>query len=81
VPDDCDIADGSSVDANGDGFPDECFAPICVADLDKDGMVGASDLSLLLASWGAVGAAADLDGDGDVGASDLSLLLAAWGGC
>ena len=44
-------------------------------------MVGASDLSLLLASWGAVGAAADLDGDGDVGASDLSLLLAAWGGC
>ena len=81
VPDDCDIADGSSVDANGDGFPDECFAPICVADLDKDGMVGASDLSLLLASWGAAGAAADLDGDGDVGASDLSLLLAAWGGC
>jgi hypothetical protein len=81
IPDDCDIADGTSVDADGDGRPDECFAPGCVADLDDDGTVGASDLSLLLASWGASGAAADLDGDGDVGASDLSLLLAAWGGC
>ena len=48
------------------------------ADLDCDGMVAASDLSLLLASWGVAGVTADLDGDGIVGASDLSLLLAAW---
>jgi hypothetical protein len=41
-------------------------------------MVAASDLSLLLASWGVAGVTADLDGDGIVGASDLSLLLAAW---
>jgi len=81
VPDECDIEDGTSADEDGDGRPDECYAPACIADLDDDGSVGASDLSLLLASWGASGASADLDGDGDVGASDLSLLLAAWGGC
>ncbi|MCE2884901.1 MAG: hypothetical protein LW806_08390 [Planctomycetaceae bacterium] len=52
----------------------------CPADLDGDGSVGAADLSLLLASWGAAGEA-DLDGDGNVGAADLSLLLAAWGIC
>ena len=55
-------------------------APQCPADLDGDGSVGAADLSLLLASWGAAGEA-DLDGDGNVGAADLSLLLAAWGIC
>jgi len=54
--------------------------PLCPADLDDDGSVGAADLSLLLASWGA-GGSADLDGDGSVGAADLSLLLAAWGLC
>ncbi len=51
----------------------------CPADLDHDGVVGASDLSALLASWGL--ATSDIDGDGTTGASDLSLLLAAWGAC
>jgi len=51
----------------------------CIADIDGDGQVAASDLSLLLSSWG--GTAADLDGDGATGAADLSLLLAAWGAC
>jgi len=40
--------------------------------------VGASDLSLLLSSWGG-GGAADLNGNGVVGAEDLSVMLAAWG--
>lgn len=53
--------------------------PNCPLDLDGDGMVAASDLSLLLAGWGTP--ARDLDGDGTTGAADLSLLLAAWGGC
>lgn len=61
---------------------EQLFEPIvaCPADFDSDGEVGASDLSLLLAAWGA-NASADLDGDGAVGAADLSLLLAAWGTC
>jgi hypothetical protein len=57
------------------------------ADLDGDGMVGASDLSMLLSAWGIAGGgvaggkvpSADLDGDGVVAASDLAILLAAWG--
>ncbi len=49
------------------------------ADLDRDGAVGASDLSMLLASWGSFDEAIDLDGDGVIGAGDLALLLGAWG--
>ena len=55
----------------------ECPPP---ADLDGDGAVGAGDLALLLAAWGAAGGDADLDGDGTVGAGDLAALLSAWTG-
>lgn len=55
--------------------------PLCPADLDGSGDVGAADLSMLLAAWGSNGGAADLDGNGTVGASDLSQLLVAWGAC
>lgn len=49
-------------------------------DLDGDGSVGASDLAVLLASWGpCAGCAADIDGDGIVGSTDLARLLGAWG--
>jgi len=48
------------------------------ADLDGDGMIGSSDLALLLGSWGQSGPA-DLDGSGAVGSSDLALLLGSWG--
>jgi hypothetical protein len=55
----------------------------CPADLDADGGVGASDLSLVLLAWGSLAASdpADLDGDGTVGAADLSILLESWGQC
>lgn len=53
-----------------------CSAPS--PDLDGDGVVGGSDLGLLLASWGSTGGNADLDADGVVGGGDLGLLLAAW---
>ncbi len=54
----------------------------CVADLDGDGNVGASDLLSLLVSWGPCeGCPADFDGNGTVGASDLLVLLANWGPC
>jgi hypothetical protein len=53
-------------------------------DLDGDGMVGASDLAILLDRWCPSSGAlcdpiADLDCDGMVGAADLSALLANWG--
>ncbi|MEE8155121.1 MAG: hypothetical protein V3T53_09245, partial [Phycisphaerales bacterium] len=54
------------------------------ADLNGDGQVGASDLLILLASWGPCPdppecCPADIDGDGQVGASDLLILLSQWG--
>ena len=51
-------------------------------DLDADGLVGASDLAILLGSWGPCAAcAADFNGDGVVNASDLAVLLGSWGSC
>ncbi len=53
------------------------------ADLDGDGSVGASDLAILLGSWGPCptegDCPADLDGDGVVDALDLAILLGSWG--
>jgi hypothetical protein len=48
------------------------------ADLDGDGVVGASDLAILIGQWGQTGTSADFAGDG-VGADDLALLIGAWG--
>jgi len=55
--------------------------PVCPADFDADGAVGAADLAAILSAWGGLDAAFDLDGDGAVGASDLAALLSAWGPC
>lgn len=55
----------------------------CSGDLDSDGDVDLSDLSTLLANYGATNGAAledgDSDGDGDVDLADLSALLADYG--
>lgn len=54
-----------------------------LADLGADGVVGASDLTLLLGSWGPVGTSsdrkADVNNDGTVDSADLAILLGAWG--
>ena len=54
-----------------------------LGDVDGDGSVGASDLLILLASWGPCPpkgeCTADLNNDGSVGAADLLILLANWG--
>ena len=52
----------------------------CTTDLDGNGSTGASDLAMLLSTWGNAGAA-DFDNNGNVGASDLAILLGAWGAC
>ena len=62
-------------DAGIDGADFAAFrARLC--DLDRDGVIGASDLSLLLAAWGT--AEPDLTGDAEVGAADLAMMLDAW---
>jgi hypothetical protein len=52
------------------------------ADLDGDGLVSGSDLTMLLGEWGicALDAACpgDIDGDGLVDGADLTLMLGAW---
>ena len=48
-------------------------------DLDGDGNVGGSDLTILLGAWGSNDPAADLTGDGIVGGADLTVLLGCWG--
>jgi hypothetical protein len=78
-----DILDGTSMDVNGNGVPDECE---CVSDIDGDGATGTTDLLTLLAGWGAcvdppIGCAGDITFDGVVDVADLLVLIAAWGGC
>ena len=78
---DCDDGEACTID--------ECMAGVCEstpsdcpADLDCNGSVGASDLALLLGSWGSCAECeADLNDDGEVGASDLAILLGSWGLC
>lgn len=52
-------------------------------DIDGDGTVGATDLLILLVSWGPCDdcndCPADLNGDCTVGAFDLLILLSNWG--
>ncbi len=60
----------------------DCAEPITPGDIDRDNLVGITDLLALLASWGPCSdcssCGADLDGDCDVGIGDLLVLLANW---
>lgn len=51
-------------------------------DLNRDGLVNAADLAILLGGWGSCPrtgcCTADLDSSGQVNASDLAILLGAW---
>ena len=52
--------------------------PLCPADLNNDGQVGFSDLSLILSAWEASDAG-DANGDGVTNFSDISVVLSEWG--
>lgn len=73
IPDACEIAAGTVPDLNGDGIPDGC--PLS-SDLNRDGVVDANDLAILLGAW--LTPAADLNSDGTTDAADLGILLGAW---
>ena len=65
------------VDADISGLSYEGSAGL-IGDLDNDGQVCGSDLTVLLSQWGSGNGSADLDGDGFVGGPDLTTLLAFW---
>jgi probable HAF family extracellular repeat protein len=54
------------------------LTPIIPADVDGDGVVGQTDLAILLGAWGSSDPTFDLDGSGSVDAPDLAILLGAW---
>jgi hypothetical protein len=60
---------------------DVTFSVCLASDLDGDGLVGLSDLAVLLANYGAVGGPAegDLNDDGVVSLTDLATLLSDYG--
>lgn len=77
-PDGCQILSDPSIDKNFNLVLDAC--EIARGDLDLDGDVGGSDLTILLSLWGLSGPfVPDLDGDGVVGPTDLAILLGNWG--
>ena len=89
VPDECDIADGTSEDLNGNGVPDECDM---AGDLDGDGDVDIDDFAIFagcMAGPDVIEAPAacdpvdfvyaDFDNDEDVDLADFSLLQMVFG--
>ena len=80
IGDALDLAEGTSLDHNGNSIPDECD---CLGDLDQDWDVDLYDLAALLGNYGTTAEATyedgDLDVDGDVDLTDVTLLLAVYG--
>ena len=61
---------------------DDCVEGPCPGDLDSDGVIGGTDLALVLANWGCeTSCQSDVDGDGVVSGPDLALVLGYWGAC
>ena len=60
----------------------EPVGPICLGDINGDGVVDLTDLGVLLADFGCVPPGpcdGDLDGDGNTDLTDLGILLADFG--
>ena len=56
---------------------------LCPADLDQDGVVSGSDLTIILSQWGCRGeqCEGDLNDDGVINGADLTVILSNWGSC
>jgi len=81
-----DAGDGSVIEAAVDGLRVDVLAcsdgpPACPGDVNDDGIVDGTDLSILLGFWNLTEGPADLNDDGIVDGTDLSILLGFWGAC
>jgi len=91
VLDSAEVVSYGELDRNENGLADSCecesnpgLASCCRSDLDFDGEVGASDLSLVLLNLGISGGPVrglDMDGNGVVEYGDAALLLLDFGDC
>ena len=91
IPDECDIAEGTSLDCSGNGIPDECEPEVpclCEGDANGDGVVDPLDSGFVLSRFGcSVDAgdpdceAADQNGDGLVDPLDVGYVSARFGAC
>ncbi len=52
--------------------------PFDPADLNHDGLVDGSDLTVVIAAWGTADATADINDDGTVDGIDLTIILSGW---
>jgi CxxC motif-containing protein (DUF1111 family) len=73
-----DIINGTSLDVNRNGVPDECG---CSADLNGNADVGFDDILLIIGAWGCVGCPEDIDGSGVVDFGDILEAIAQFGPC
>jgi hypothetical protein len=71
---------GAWSDLGGNDFDAYCS---CAGDLDGDGVVGGTDLAIVLGGWqsGPGFTDGDVNGDGEANGQDLALILANWGVC
>ena len=82
----CDNGDGSVIEAAVDAFKVEsvicdegdCPAENSNGDVNGDGFVDGSDLSIMLSNWGTDFPAADFNCDGVINGIDLSTILSNW---
>ncbi|MDA0802725.1 MAG: choice-of-anchor B family protein [Planctomycetota bacterium] len=76
-----DVGLPSTVEAAVDDFRIDgltCPGALVPGDLDGDGVVGGTDLSIVLGSWGSSDPAADVDASGVVDGADLAILMVNW---
>jgi hypothetical protein len=84
IPDACDILLGNSLDANGNGLPDECEKPTVPGDTNGDGVVNVDDLIAVVLGWGPCPAPpatcpADVNDSRTVDVDDLIMVILNWG--
>jgi hypothetical protein len=79
-----DLSTGSVVEAAVDAVSIKdsyCDDASCTGDADSDGMVGVTDILIVIDMWGQSGGAGDINDDGTVNVSDLLAIVDAWGAC
>jgi Zn-dependent metalloprotease len=79
-----DLNAGSVIEAGVDAVSIKksyCDEATCTGDTDGDGMVGVSDLLVVIDMWGQSGGAGDINEDGTVDVADLLSIVDAWGLC